>query len=114
MFGDIELPEGVDPSFLAALPDNIRQEVIAEQLRLQRLQQRAAEQRQEAQSMGVPEVNPEFLAALPPNIQEEVGRSTLSNQFSQMQSVRCRSNVSPPLGGMYILLGHNSGRSNLQ
>ena len=26
------LPEGVDPSFLAALPENIRQEVIAEQL----------------------------------------------------------------------------------
>jgi len=28
-----ELPEGVDPSFLAALPDDMREEVIAEQLR---------------------------------------------------------------------------------
>jgi len=28
-----EIPEGVDPSFLAALPDEMREEVIAEQLR---------------------------------------------------------------------------------
>ncbi|XP_070192440.1 E3 ubiquitin-protein ligase HUWE1-like isoform X3 [Littorina saxatilis] len=71
MFGD--LPEGVDPSFLAALPENIRQEVIADQLRLQRLQQRAQQQQQQsAETPGVMEVNPEFLAALPPNIQEEV------------------------------------------
>ncbi|KAI1892343.1 hypothetical protein AGOR_G00132390 [Albula goreensis] len=39
----ISLPEGVDPSFLAALPEDIRREV-----------------------------SPEFLAALPPAIQEEV------------------------------------------
>ena len=43
-----------------------------EQLRLQRIQQRVQQQQQEAQSLGVSEVNPEFLAALPPNIQEEV------------------------------------------
>ncbi|KAL8595169.1 hypothetical protein ACOMHN_013842 [Nucella lapillus] len=72
MFGD-ELPEGVDPSFLAALPENIRQEVIADQLRLQRIQQRAQQQQQQlAETPGVMEVNPEFLSALPPNIQEEV------------------------------------------
>jgi hypothetical protein len=63
----------VDPSFLAALPENIRQEVIAEQLRLQRIQARAQQQQQQsAETPGVMEVNPEFLAALPPNIQEEV------------------------------------------
>lgn len=68
-----DLPEGVDPSFLAALPENIRQEVIAEQLRLQRIQQRAQQQQQQlAETPGAMEVNPEFLAALPPNIQEEV------------------------------------------
>jgi E3 ubiquitin-protein ligase HUWE1 len=68
-----DLPEGVDPSFLAALPENIRQEVIAEQLRLQRIQARAQQQQQQsAETPGVMEVNPEFLAALPPNIQEEV------------------------------------------
>lgn len=33
ILGDIEIPEGVDPSFLAALPEDMRQEVIAEQLR---------------------------------------------------------------------------------
>ena len=63
-----ELPEGVDPSFLAALPEDMRQEVIEEQRRLQNIRLRAA-QHVEA---GVQEVNPEFLAALPPNIQEEV------------------------------------------
>ena len=72
-FTGIEVPEGVDPSFLAALPENIRQEVIADQLRLQRIQQRAQQQQQQlAETPGVMEVNPEFLAALPPNIQEEV------------------------------------------
>ena len=60
-----ELPDGVDPSFLAALPEDMRQEVIEEQRRLQTIRQRAA-QNVEA---GVSEVNPEFLAALPPNIQ---------------------------------------------
>lgn len=83
---DVEIPEGVDPSFLAALPENIRQEVIAEQLRLQRLRTRAQQQQQQAPGgtvAGGPgaadgaattftEVNPEFLAALPPSIQEEV------------------------------------------
>ena len=69
---EASVPDGVDPSFLAALPDSIRQEVIAEQLRLQRIRQRAQQQQQQAQSLGITEVNPEFLAALPPSIQEEV------------------------------------------
>eukprot|EP00095_Tigriopus_kingsejongensis_P000124 snap_masked-scaffold450_size166944-processed-gene-0.5 protein:Tk00124 transcript:snap_masked-scaffold450_size166944-processed-gene-0.5-mRNA-1 annotation:"e3 ubiquitin-protein ligase huwe1-like isoform x5" len=64
-----ELPEGVDPSFLAALPEDMRQEVIDEQRRLQSMRQRAAAH---VETTGVQEVNPEFLAALPPNIQEEV------------------------------------------
>lgn len=73
VFGVGDLPEGVDPSFLAALPENIRQEVIAEQLRLQRIQQRAQQQQQQmAETPGAMEVSAEFLAALPPNIQEEV------------------------------------------
>ena len=65
------MPEGLDPSFLAALPENIRQEVIADHLRLQRIQQRTREQ-QNSETPGGMEVNPEFLAALPPAIQEEV------------------------------------------
>lgn len=54
--------------FQAALPEDMRLEVIEEQRRLQSIRQRAA-QNTEA---GVTEVNPEFLAALPPNIQEEL------------------------------------------
>lgn len=77
---DPEIPEGVDPSFLAALPEHIRQEVISEQLRLQRIRRRAQEQAQQNASASeaggegnsTMEVNPEFLAALPPAIQEEV------------------------------------------
>ena len=61
-----DLPDGVDPSFLAALPDDMRQEVIDEQRRLQNIRQQAAQQKEQ---QGVQEVNPEFLAALPPNIQ---------------------------------------------
>ena len=48
LLGNIEIPEGVDPSFLAALPEDMRQEVIAEQLRLQRLRQRARAQASDA------------------------------------------------------------------
>ncbi|KAL6427458.1 hypothetical protein ACFW04_008764 [Cataglyphis niger] len=66
-----QLPDGVDPSFLAALPEDMRDEVIAEQLRLQRMRQRAQTSVVEELS-GPVEVNPEFLAALPPAIQEEV------------------------------------------
>lgn len=91
MLGD--LPEGVDPSFLAALPESIRQEVIAEQLRLQRMHQQrtnASAQAASASSSNTApaalnpsfsEVNPEFLAALPPSIQEEV----LAQQRAEQQ-----------------------------
>ena len=36
ILGDIEIPEGVDPSFLAALPEDMRAEVLEEQRRLLR------------------------------------------------------------------------------
>ena len=76
--GEASLPEGVDPSFLAALPDNIRQEVIAEHMRVQRIQRSVQQQRQQAEQLGTSEVNADFLAALPPNIQEEVNFNFLS------------------------------------
>ena len=77
ILGDIEIPDGVDPSFLAALPEEMRQEVIAEQMRLQRVRTRVPPPTTEASASAADgitpgEVNPEFLAALPPNIQEEV------------------------------------------
>lgn len=64
------------------MPENIRQEVIAEQLRLQRIQQRsvaatsttttASTQPAAAVASSSGEINPEFLAALPTVIQEEL------------------------------------------
>ena len=106
LLGDTEVPEGVDPSFLAALPESIRQEVIAEQLRLQRLnQQRAsANSGPSSSSLNQPqagsststfnEVNPEFLAALPPNIQEEV----LAQQRAEQQRLQAQtSNPDAPV-----------------
>lgn len=69
------IPDGIDPSFLAALPEEMRAEVIAEHLRIQRMQERTRLQQQVAvqnEQQAVAEVNPEFLAALPPSIQEEV------------------------------------------
>ncbi|KAK8782859.1 hypothetical protein V5799_015800 [Amblyomma americanum] len=95
ILGDVEIPEGVDPSFLAALPENIRQEVIAEQLRLQRLRTHAQQQQQQQQASAssaegaatFTEVNPEFLAALPPSIQEEV----LAQQRAEQQRLAAQN-----------------------
>ena len=71
-----EFPEGIDPTFLAALPDSIRQEVLTQYERDQRQQQQQRRQTsQEASSSAATttgEINPEVLAALPPDIQEEV------------------------------------------
>ena len=87
ILGDLDIPEGVDPSFLAALPEDMRAEVIEEQRRLVRARQAPAPPPAAptgqvnsyplnlpilTQPIQVQEVNPEFLAALPPNIQEEV------------------------------------------
>lgn len=56
----------IDPTFLAALPESIRLEVVAQHEREQRL----IRARQETSFSS--SISPEFLAALPPNIQEEV------------------------------------------
>jgi len=77
---------------LAALPENIRQEVIAEQLRLQRVQQQRNVPTAPTTSGSVTpstfsEVNPEFLAALPPNIQEEV----LAQQRVEQQRIAAQN-----------------------
>ena len=70
------------------MPENIRQEVIAEHLRLQRIQQQRSvvnvpttQASSSTTSNTFTEVNPEFLAALPPNIQEEV----LAQQRAEQQ-----------------------------
>ena len=108
---DPEIPEGVDPSFLAALPESIRQEVIAEQLRLQRQRVAAREQQQShsgqpgttassssadasASALTAAEISPEFLAALPPSIQEEV--------LAEQRLQRAATNIDPDAPHQFI------------
>lgn len=94
---------------MAALPENIRQEVIAEQFRLQRLQQQrsntgATPVQPSSSNTGTSntftEVNPEFLAALPLNIQEEV----LAQQRAEQQRLAAaNSNPETPVdAGSFI------------
>ncbi|KAM7411952.1 hypothetical protein PAMA_021769 [Pampus argenteus] len=83
----ISLPEGVDPSFLAALPEDIRREVLQNQLGIRPPSRPPAATSLPTSTApvlggpGVTEVSPEFLAALPPAIQEEV----LAQQRAEQQ-----------------------------
>ncbi|KAM9855813.1 E3 ubiquitin-protein ligase HUWE1 isoform 3-T3 [Aulostomus maculatus] len=83
----ISLPEGVDPSFLAALPEDIRREVLQNQLGIRPPSRPPAATSLPSTTApvlggpGVTEVSPEFLAALPPAIQEEV----LAQQRAEQQ-----------------------------
>ncbi|EFA10984.1 E3 ubiquitin-protein ligase HUWE1 [Tribolium castaneum] len=90
-----EIPDGVDPSFLEALPPDMRQEVL-EQHRILRLQQRIAARTEnpEAAAGTTTEVSPEFLAALPPSLQEEV----LSQQrLEQQRQAAAQANPNEPV-----------------
>uniref|UniRef100_A0A1B0GIT8 HECT-type E3 ubiquitin transferase n=1 Tax=Lutzomyia longipalpis TaxID=7200 RepID=A0A1B0GIT8_LUTLO len=66
------VPAGIDPSFLAALPAEMRHEVIEEHLRVERNREEAQRNAAQHENHAIAEINSEFLAALPPNIQEEV------------------------------------------
>ena len=94
----IQLPEGVDPSFLAALPEGIRQEVLREHLGIRHSRHPPPPSGVTTAGPSAPvttaaplvvgsstpstsaldpnssisQVNPEFLAALPLHIQDEV------------------------------------------
>lgn len=90
-----EIPDGVDPSFLEALPPDMRQEVL-EQHRILRLQQRIAARTEnlEMATGTSSEVSPEFLAALPPSLQEEV----LSQQrLEQQRQAAAQANPNEPV-----------------
>lgn len=101
-----EIPDGVDPSFLAALPEDIRQEVLAEQWRLRRMeransqagtasnQQQSNEQASTSSGTTFPEVNPEFLAALPAEVQEEV---LAQQRAEQQRQAALNSNPDQPV-----------------
>ena len=87
ILGDLDIPEGVDPSFLASLPEDMRADVIEEQKRLVRARQQApAQPPPGTTAQGMQEVNPEFLAALPPIIQEEVLAQQRLEQQRQKES----------------------------
>ncbi|XP_065772197.1 E3 ubiquitin-protein ligase HUWE1 isoform X4 [Muntiacus reevesi] len=90
----ISLPEGVDPSFLAALPDDIRREVLQNQLGIRPPTRTTPSTNNSAPAVvgnpGVTEVSPEFLAALPPAIQEEV----LAQQRAEQQRRELAQNAS--------------------
>lgn len=60
------IAEGIDPSFLEALPPSMRREVIMEHRRANRV-------RQQLTGVQLPEnVDAEIMAQLPPHIQEEI------------------------------------------
>ncbi|XP_036447821.1 E3 ubiquitin-protein ligase HUWE1 isoform X1 [Colossoma macropomum] len=95
----ISLPEGVDPSFLAALPEDIRREVLQNQLGIRPPSRPSVTSTVSSAAApvlgggpGVTEVSPEFLAALPPAIQEEV----LAQQRAEQQ--RRELSQQPPQG----------------
>ncbi|KAJ8947109.1 hypothetical protein NQ318_002468 [Aromia moschata] len=95
---DEEIPEGVDPSFLEALPPEIRREVL-EQHRILCLQQRIAasaanNEQQEQEQPASNEVSPEFLAALPPALQEEV---LTQQRLEQQRQAAARANPNEPV-----------------
>ena len=74
MIDGVQIPEGVDPSFLEALPEALRREVLAEQLAIRST---PATSSGPSTSTGgdnsdTLNVSPEFLAALPPEVQDEV------------------------------------------
>ncbi|KIK27762.1 hypothetical protein PISMIDRAFT_674672 [Pisolithus microcarpus 441] len=68
---------GIDPTFLEALPDDIREEVINQHVR----DQRSARVERPADS----QISPEFLEALPPEIRAELIQQERMEQVRQTQ-----------------------------
>ncbi|KHJ42078.1 UBA/TS-N domain protein [Trichuris suis] len=96
ILGDVELPEGIDPNFLAELPENIREEVIADQLQILRAQQQSRQSGQRREGAAADgnanenvldsDISYEFLVALPPELQDEVlAQHRLSRQQARQQ-----------------------------
>ncbi|KAG6513969.1 E3 ubiquitin-protein ligase UPL1-like isoform X1 [Zingiber officinale] len=75
----------IDPTFLEALPEDLRAEVLASQ---QDTRPTQATQATQATNYGPPpteEIDPEFLAALPPDIQAEVLAQQRAQQNLQLE-----------------------------
>lgn len=83
--GEVDITDmGIDPTFLEALPDDIREEVINQHVR----DQRAARVERPADS----QISPEFLDALPPEIRAEL------IQQERMEQSRNAAAPAPPPG----------------
>lgn len=103
----MSLPEGVDPSFLAALPENIRQEVLQEHLGIRNTHHPPTAPQAastppsaapgEPATSSLSQVNPEFLAALPPHIQEEVLAQERAEQQRHTLAAQSSSSTSAPV-----------------
>lgn len=95
ILGDLQVPEGIDPSFLAALPQEMRDEVIQEHTRQQRIRQRVQQATASHEAnQEIINVNPEVLAALPLNIQEEV---LAQQRMEQQRQAAANSNPNDPV-----------------
>lgn len=78
---------GIDPTFLEALPDDIREEVINQHVR----DQRAARVERPADS----QISSEFLDALPPEIRAELIQQERLEQTRQVQPTATNDNSAP-------------------
>lgn len=78
---------GIDPTFLEALPDDIREEVINQHVR----DQRAARVERPADS----QISPEFLDALPPEIRAELIQQERLEQARQTQPTATSDDAAP-------------------
>ncbi|KAK4872231.1 hypothetical protein RN001_016355 [Aquatica leii] len=94
-----EIPDGVDPSFLEALPPEMRREVL-EQYRMLNSQNNrpsastAPTAEEPAATTTSSEVSPEFLAALPPALQEEV---LTQQRLEQQRQAAAHANPEDPV-----------------
>ncbi|KAH7888738.1 hypothetical protein F5I97DRAFT_2004510, partial [Phlebopus sp. FC_14] len=78
---------GIDPTFLEALPDDIREEVINQHVR----DQRASRVERPADS----QISPEFLDALPPEIRAELIQQERLEQARQSRPAAPSGNTAP-------------------
>lgn len=82
---------GIDPTFLEALPDDMREEVLNQHFR---------EFRPAAPPQAVPSsINSEFLDALPPHLRAEVLRQEAAEQRREQDTARAAARAS---GGAYV------------
>lgn len=72
--------EGMDPSFLDALPEDVRRELIADHRRTRQLRSQLSSMQANLSE----HVDPDFLASLPANIQEEVRFLPVPYKFLQI------------------------------